>query len=368
MSKENKEFLQWIHDRMHFVHGENKNYDYMHKLREVIAAMPDVSPAIANKAAEEGGLPASDFQWRKKPVVIEAIQWPGCRFPETPPQWFIDAMYKTPGKPGFLMRMGDDIFIETLEGRMRAEPGDWIIRGIAGEIYPCKPEIFEASYDRASRQVANKAEVEPVAWACPLTLAGTLMEKPDVEWGPENNWDEKFKPFPLYATPPATTGASTAREAWEYSFTHSSAIGHGNSDIGPCLTYDRTQAFGVGCFGQKRVFVSVGASTVLTDERIDELIIKHRLMHTAWPMQSTLTSFAREVAAQAGQVAMPEVLAKVTAICAELRDFYAERDRHELSAVVCALMDRIGYEFSSPTSESLRSPQEAAGTKTENQQ
>lgn len=37
--------------------------------------------------------------------------------------------------------------IKTLEGVMRADPGDWIIRGIKGEIYPCKPDIFEATYE-----------------------------------------------------------------------------------------------------------------------------------------------------------------------------------------------------------------------------
>lgn len=41
---------------------------------------------------------------------------------------------------------GTDIYIQTLEGLMRAEVGDFIIRGIKGEFYPCKPDIFEATY------------------------------------------------------------------------------------------------------------------------------------------------------------------------------------------------------------------------------
>lgn len=90
-----------------------------------------------------------DNQFRKKPVVIEAVQWPGNKFDSTPPQWFQDAMYRTPGAPGFLMRWGDELIIDTLEGQMRAAPGDWIIQGIKGEIYPCKPDIFEATYERA---------------------------------------------------------------------------------------------------------------------------------------------------------------------------------------------------------------------------
>jgi hypothetical protein len=56
---------------------------------------------------------------RKRPVIVEAEQWEG---PES-------------------------LFIETLEGRMEARVGDWIITGIKGERYPCKPEIFEATYE-----------------------------------------------------------------------------------------------------------------------------------------------------------------------------------------------------------------------------
>lgn len=43
-----------------------------------------------------------------------------------------------------------DLVIETLEGNMRASPGDFIIRGIKGEYYPCKPDIFEATYEVVS--------------------------------------------------------------------------------------------------------------------------------------------------------------------------------------------------------------------------
>lgn len=61
----------------------------------------------------------------------------------------------------------------------------------------------------------------------------------------------------LLAAPARDVGGLTdSTEAWEYSFIHSSAIGHGDSEIGPCLTYNREQAFGVGCFKQRRVFVS----------------------------------------------------------------------------------------------------------------
>lgn len=83
----------------------------------------------------------------KKPVVIEAIKWRGEKFETSPPDWFKDAMYKEPGSVGFVMRWGNDILIETLEGQIKCSPGDWIIRGVKGELYPCKPDIFELTYE-----------------------------------------------------------------------------------------------------------------------------------------------------------------------------------------------------------------------------
>lgn len=50
------------------------------------------------------------------------------------------------------------LVIATLEGDMRADPGDWIIRGVAGEFYPCKPEIFEATYDAVERVIETRTD------------------------------------------------------------------------------------------------------------------------------------------------------------------------------------------------------------------
>lgn len=73
----------------------------------------------------------------KKPVVIDADQWnpgdPKC----------VERVLSIPS--AFLLE--GNLMIATLEGVMEAKPGDWIIRGIKGEYYPCKPEIFEASYE-----------------------------------------------------------------------------------------------------------------------------------------------------------------------------------------------------------------------------
>lgn len=92
-------------------------------------------------------------KYRKKPVVIEAF-----RLGKEWPDWWADAVSAnsaiTFNEDPFQYSGGPDYaFIRTLEGEMRAERGDWIIRGVQGEIYPCKPDIFEATYEPA--EVAN---------------------------------------------------------------------------------------------------------------------------------------------------------------------------------------------------------------------
>ena len=78
-------------------------------------------------------------KFRKKPVVIEAVQWTGKNLVEM--QSFIGAGEYTEGFTD------DFLVIKTLEGEMRAMPGDWIIKGVKGEFYPCKPDILEQTYD-----------------------------------------------------------------------------------------------------------------------------------------------------------------------------------------------------------------------------
>lgn len=85
------------------------------------------------------------MKFRKKPVIIDAVQWTGqapCFEVVIVP--FVEA---TPGNHRLLTPRGDKLEIQTLEGAMTASPGDWIIRGVAGELYPCKPDIFDATYE-----------------------------------------------------------------------------------------------------------------------------------------------------------------------------------------------------------------------------
>ena len=70
-------------------------------------------------------------RYLKKPVIVEAVQW-----------------FKHGDHPTVVVESPNDAFgyIETPEGRLRVEAGDWIITGVAGENYPCKPETFEQLY------------------------------------------------------------------------------------------------------------------------------------------------------------------------------------------------------------------------------
>lgn len=79
-------------------------------------------------------------RFRKKPVVIEAVRY----LPDGDGN--AELLAHLEGCVGWHMS-GDGIVIPTLEGDHLASVGDWIIRGVAGEFYPCKPEIFEATYE-----------------------------------------------------------------------------------------------------------------------------------------------------------------------------------------------------------------------------
>ena len=83
--------------------------------------------------------------YRKKPVEVEAVRWAGDR----PGADAIVEWVCTFGdeRDAELVKFPDAISIRTLEGDMDARPGDWIIRGVKGEFYPCKPDIFEATYE-----------------------------------------------------------------------------------------------------------------------------------------------------------------------------------------------------------------------------
>jgi hypothetical protein len=82
-------------------------------------------------------------KFRKKPVVIDAVQF------THPNKNDGEMLAHLEGCIGW-HATSDGIVIPTLEGDHLASPGDWIIRGIKGEYYPCKPDIFDATYEPVS--------------------------------------------------------------------------------------------------------------------------------------------------------------------------------------------------------------------------
>lgn len=88
-------------------------------------------------------------KYRKKPVVIEAVQWTGDNLREiidftglheSAKKWTWEEYEKVVALQG--------LKIFTLEGPLNASPNDYIIKGVQGEFYPCKPDIFEATYEQ----------------------------------------------------------------------------------------------------------------------------------------------------------------------------------------------------------------------------
>lgn len=89
------------------------------------------------------------MEYRKKPVIVNAWDWVGEYNPDEMPEWLAEALaagtvtIENPGASNTRM------IIKTLEGDHAANPHDYIIQGVAGELYPCKPEIFETTYELA---------------------------------------------------------------------------------------------------------------------------------------------------------------------------------------------------------------------------
>jgi hypothetical protein len=79
-------------------------------------------------------------RFRKKPVVVEAVQWRGRNYAEI--EDFVGVRRFTVHNES-----GGPLIIPTLEGDMQANVDDWIIKGVQGEFYPCKPDIFAATYE-----------------------------------------------------------------------------------------------------------------------------------------------------------------------------------------------------------------------------
>lgn len=126
-------------------------------------------------------------RFRKKPVEISAYQWDGTAEGATPiinwilSSWPHAAWYVAAGEP-HLLRAKDEhdapgfLVIDTLEGPHRADAGDFIIRGVAGEFYPCKPDIFEQTYDYVEPVVEGSTYTNEQRRYFPVSMRDRLDE------------------------------------------------------------------------------------------------------------------------------------------------------------------------------------------------
>ena len=159
------------------------------------------------------------MKYRKKPVVVEAIQWTGKNLQEL--KNFVgdsleydvmDAAWEV-GKGPVIV----NVRIQTLEGIHHASVGDFIIKGIRGEFYPCKPDIFAKTYESASLTPPNEPlaleqlremDGEPV-WVTPLGFWALVIAKPGkrvqlISNDGETVWADKEIELvgPIYRRPP----------------------------------------------------------------------------------------------------------------------------------------------------------------------
>lgn len=88
------------------------------------------------------------MKYRKRPVVVDAILVSDAVALATKSWKELPYWLAVQYEQGNVVFLKNEVSINTLEGTMKADKDDWIIRGVQGEIYPCKPDIFEATYDR----------------------------------------------------------------------------------------------------------------------------------------------------------------------------------------------------------------------------
>lgn len=92
------------------------------------------------------------MKFRKKPIVIEAFQYDGDLMYTNGdyyvPQWAINAFKNNIMYYDSIDKEPSELFIKTLEGIRHISVGDYVIQGIKGELYPCKPDIFESTYEK----------------------------------------------------------------------------------------------------------------------------------------------------------------------------------------------------------------------------
>lgn len=118
------------------------------------------------------------MKFRKKPVVIDAVQWTGKNHREM--FNFLggeDTDYITASGVNFYIdwsKVEGGLIIKTLEGEHIATIGDWIIKGVHGEYYPCKPDIFEKTYEEV-----ESTEAEDKFWDEAMIIIENIVNSHD---------------------------------------------------------------------------------------------------------------------------------------------------------------------------------------------
>lgn len=91
------------------------------------------------------------MRYRKKPVEVSAVKWTGDN---------LNDIADLIGNASNVYRKNNNLSIRTLEGTMTCSPGDWLIKGVKGEFYPCKPDIFTETYEPVGKDPFANGPVE----------------------------------------------------------------------------------------------------------------------------------------------------------------------------------------------------------------
>ena len=132
------------------------------------------------------------MKFRKKPIEIEAVRI-GKRMDILNPEWLTQAIQSNQIILHGMGKMTRDqcwVEVKTIEGVMLGNDGDWIIRGVEGELYPCKNSIFKATYEEAKeeKQEKKKYEISDLSWH-PAGTKPTML----------GIYELKDLPFPFHA-------------------------------------------------------------------------------------------------------------------------------------------------------------------------
>ncbi len=127
------------------------------------------------------------MKYRKKPVVIEAFRF---KIDKAMPDWFNEKRITNE----IVTHDDGTVEIKTLEGMMKANKGDYIIQGVNGEIYPCKPDIFEKTYDEVVSEMTPREALEDNYLGEFMCECGSPITK-DYKYcpncGQKLNWNKK---------------------------------------------------------------------------------------------------------------------------------------------------------------------------------